>query len=239
MLTTTLLLIFCCISALQSQVLYECDFEESCEDFIFDSYWFVGNVSSHIDHTYGNLSGHYITYTNTSVSKPLTTFHTQNWVDTTENLTACLSQWIYSGPGTVVYQIEIAQGDDLQARYPVGQFGMSMDDPQWRGTGFELPYTTHYIPYILYTNITSLLDLDDLSVTLCTSKIPIPSITKVLDCDFDETLCPDLVSLSNYSYSWSTVEAGEAQNYTTTAPINDYSVGNETGILIKNSMFCF
>jgi len=145
-----------------------------------------------------------------------------------------LSQWIYSGPGEVVFELELAQGDDLQARIQVSGIGLNMDDPQWRGTTVELPYTTRFVPYVIYTNITSLLDLDDLSVSLCNSSKPIPPLIKVLDCDFDKTLCPDLVSLSNYSYSWSMVQAEQAKNYTTTAPAVDYSIGDQTGILMKN-----
>lgn len=231
MLTTILLLIVCSISTSQSQIFYKCDFEESCEDFIFDSYWIVDNVSSHIDHTYGNLSGHYITYTNTSESYPLTTFRTRDWIDTPSNLTACFTQWIYSGPGGVYFNVELAQGDDLQARNPIGGVGMNLNDPQWRGGTIEVPYTTHFVLYAIYTNITSLLDLDDISVSSCPSTKPIPPITKALDCDFDQNLCPELFSFSNYSYSWSTVQAEVAQNYTTTAPAVDYSVGDKTGIL--------
>ncbi len=55
-------------------IYYKCDFEEKYEDCTFDSYWIVHNISSYKDHTYGNLSGHYITYTNTSISQPLTIF---------------------------------------------------------------------------------------------------------------------------------------------------------------------
>ena len=238
MLVAILLLVFCSIASAQTEVFYKCDFEKPCEDFVFDSYWFMKNVSSHIDHTYGNLSGHYITYTNTSVSQPLTTFRTRDWVDLSSNLTTCLSQWIYSGPGGVYWEIELAQGDDLQARLPAGSVGMNTDDPQWRGTSIELPYITHFVPYVLFSNITSLLDIDDLSVWSCNDSTPIPPITTVLDCDFDVTLCPDLISLSNYTYSWSTIQAEEAQNNTSTAPAADYSVGDETGILknliIKN-----
>jgi len=230
MLIIILLLVFCLTSTSLTEISYKCDFEEKCEDFVFDSYWIVDNISSHIDHTYKNLSGHYITYTNTSVSQPLTTFHVRNWVDPPSNLVACLSQWIYSGPGGVYWKIELAQGDDLQARLPTGLFGMYMDDPQWRGIGTELPYATHFVPYVIFTNITSLLDIDDLSVAPCTSTRPIPPITTILDCDFDKTICPDLISLSNYSYTWSTVQAEEGKNYTSTAPAVDYSVGDGTGI---------
>jgi hypothetical protein len=233
-----LLLVFCSTAVSQTETYYECDFETKCEDFIFDSYWFFENTSSHADHTYGNISGHYITYTNTSDSQPLTTFYIRDWVDHPSNLTACLSQWIYSGPGEVYWEVELAQGDDLQARLPVGVFGMNMNDPQWRGTSVEFPYANHYIPYVIFTNITSALDIDDLSVESCLSASPIPSITTVLDCDFDQTLCPDLLSLSNYSYSWSKIQAEEAQNFTSEAPVVDYSVGTETGIL-KNWMFYF
>ena len=122
MLTIILLLSFSSISTSESQTLYKCDFEEKCQDFLFDSYWTVKNVSTHADHTYGNLSGHYITYTNSSLSHPLTSFRTRNWIDPSLTLTVCLTQWIYSGPGGVEFSLELAQGDDLQARIPAGSF---------------------------------------------------------------------------------------------------------------------
>lgn len=235
MFTIILLLGFCLTTTkTQSAMSYGCDFEKKCDDFVFDSYWIVHNVSSHEDHTYGNISGHYITYMNTSTSQPLTTSRTQNWVDSAPaNFTTCISQWIYSGPGEVYFELELAQGDDLQARLPVGRFGMNMNDPQWRGTAVELPFLNHFVPFILFTNITSALDIDDLWVFPCPSSTPIPPITTVFECDFDQTLCPDLISLSNYAYNWSMIEAEEAENYTSTAPAVDYSVGNEKGIFFK------
>ncbi|CAM4986237.1 unnamed protein product [Rotaria socialis] len=237
MLLIVLLLSFCFISTSQSQSIFKCDFEESCDDFLFDSYWIVENVSSHIDHTYGNISGHYITYTNSSISQPLTTFRTRDWIDTSSNLVANVAQSIYSGPGGVYYTIELAQGDDLQARLPVGGIGMNLIDPQWRDVTIEMPYATHFVPFIQFTNITSSLDIDDLAISLSSSSKPIPPITTILDCDFDKTFCSELISLSNYSYSWSVVQADEAQNYTAQAPTVDYSVGNETGhyIWLNNS----
>jgi hypothetical protein len=162
---TIILLLGFCLTTTQSAMFYGCDFEKKCDDFVFDSYWIVHNVSSHEDHTYENISGHYITYMNTSTSQPLTTFRTQNWVDSAPaNFTTCISQWIYSGPGEVYLELELAQGDDLQARLPVGVFGMNINDPQWRETTFELPFLNHFVPFILFTNITSALDIDDLWV---------------------------------------------------------------------------
>lgn len=240
MLKVIILLTICCWTTIvQGQIFYKCDFEEQCEDFVFDDYWFVDNVSSHIDHTYKNLSGHYITYTNTSFSQPLTTYQTRGWVDPPADLTACLSQWFYSGPGGFDLDIELAQGDDLQARLPVGHFGVNLDDPQWRGFDVVLPFATHFVPFVIYNNITSLLDLDDLSVWSCSPGKPVPPITTILDCDFDKNLCSELVSLSNYSYTWSIIQAEEAQNYTTTAPPVDYSVGSGEGIFETNSMCYF
>ncbi|UJR18512.1 hypothetical protein I4U23_005419 [Adineta vaga] len=230
--------IFCCyLSTSHSQNLYHCDFEDKCEDFLFDSYWIVENISSHIDHTYGNLSGHYITYTNTSTSTPLTTFRTRNWVYTSANFTTCLTLWIYSGPGRVNYEIQMAQGDDLQTRLPVGNIGMNLDDPQWRSMTIEMPYVSHYIPYIVLTNITSKLDLDDISVSSCPTTRPIQPKITVLSCDFDENLCPELFSLPYYTYSWSVVEAQLAHNYTSDAPIVDYSMNDTQGhyIWVNNS----
>ncbi|CAF1276301.1 unnamed protein product [Rotaria magnacalcarata] len=230
MLPVIILLSFCLISTSQSQQLFGCDFEESCEHFLFDSYWIVENVSSHADHTYGNLSGHYITYTNSSVLQPfITTLRTRDWINTSSNLTAWFSNWFYSGPGGVYYQLELAQGDDLQARIPVGTIGFNPDDPQWRCTSIEMPYVNRFVPFILFTNITSSLDLDDISVYLSYSSKPIPPIKTMFDCDFDKTFCPELVSLSNYSYSWSMVQAEQAQNYTIQAPDVDYSIGDKTG----------
>ncbi|CAF1184194.1 unnamed protein product [Rotaria sp. Silwood1] len=208
MLITILLLGYCFISTSKTQKISQCNFEKPCEDFLFDSYWIVENVSSHIDHTYGNLSGHYITYTNSSISQPLTVFRTKDWINTPLNLIAC---------------------DDLQARLPIGIIGIGVNDPEWDGITIEMFYATLFIPFVSFTNITGSLDIDDLSVSLCPSSKPIPSIKMIFDCDFDKTVCSELVSFSHYSYSWSVVQAEEAENYTIQAPEVDYFVGNKTG----------
>lgn len=217
----------------QSGVYYQCDFEHPCDDFRFDAFWIVHNVSTHPDHTYGNLSGHYITYINESTAQPLTIVHVRDWVDTPEGFSSCFAYSVYPGPGEVYFDIELAQGDDLQARLPAGRLGMSTDDPQWSDGSITLPYTHRSIPYILFTNITGPVDLDDLQIVSCISPEPVPPVITIFECDFDENLCPELFSLSNYSYQWSVIQAGEAQNYTSTAPKIDFSVGNESGTANK------
>ncbi|CAF3651739.1 unnamed protein product [Rotaria sp. Silwood1] len=229
MLITILLLGYCFISTSKTQKISQCNFEKPCEDFLFDSYWIVENVSSHIDHTYGNLSGHYITYTNSSISQPLTVFRTKDWINTPLNLIACLSSWVYLVRGRIYFNLELAQGDDLQARLPIGIIGIRVNDPEWDGITIEMFYATLFIPFVSFTNITGSLDIDDLSVSLCPSSKPIPSIKMIFDCDFDKTVCSELVSFSHYSYSWSVVQAEEAENYTIQAPEVDYFVGNKTG----------
>lgn len=235
MLRTILLLSFYLISTSQSQPLslFKCDFEESCEDFIFDQYLTVHNISTHIDHTFKNLSGHYITYTNSSTSRPLTVFRANDWMNVSTTDAAWFSIWFYFGPGQVNYNLELAQGDDLQARLPLSGIGMNFEDPQWRGAAIELPYAfKRFIPFALFTKINGSLDLDDISIYLNNNRTkPLPPITTVFECDFDTTHCPDLVPLSNYSYSWYVVQAEKAQNYTSEAPDFDYSVGDKTGIL--------
>ncbi len=85
------------------------------------------------------------------------------------------------------------QGNDLQARLPAGLLGINSTDLDWIVMIIELPYANHFILYVLYTDITSLLDLDDLSFFFsCNSSKPIPPITTV----FDRTLCSDLISFS-------------------------------------------
>ncbi|CAF4703219.1 unnamed protein product, partial [Rotaria socialis] len=84
----------------------------------------------------------------------------------------------------VYYTIELAQGDDLQARLPVGGIGMNLIDPQWRDVTIEMPYATHFVPFIQFTNITSSLDIDDLAISLSSSSKPIPPITTILDCHY-------------------------------------------------------
>ena len=180
-------------------------------------------------HTYKNLSGHYITYINESTTQPLTIVYTRDWVDTPANTSTCFSFWVYNGTGGVYFELELAQGDDLQARLPVAFMGMNFNDPQWRGTSIVLPYTYRSIPFMLFTNITGALDMDDIQVLSCGSPGPVPPVITILNCDFDQNLCPDLISLSNYSYHWSTIQAEEAQNYSSTAPQVDYSVGDKTG----------
>ena len=213
----------------QSGIYYQCDFEQPCEDLRFDSDWIVNNVSSHPDHTYGNLSGHYITYIGESTTEPVAVVRTRDWVDTPWNASTCFSYWVYLAPGDIAFVIELAQGDDLQARLPDGGIGINMNESQWVGGSIVLPYTHRSIPFILFTNITGIVDMDDVQILDCVSSGPVPPVVTIFECDFDQNLCPDLISLSNYSYHWSSIQAEEAQNYTATAPKVDYSVGKETG----------
>jgi len=228
-----LFLVFNLVVFSKTQIFYQCDFEEQCNDFVFDSHWIVKNISSHMDHTYMNLSGHYISYTDDSNSTPVTIYHTRSWVDPPKNMTACITQWYYLQPGSFDFDIELAQGDDLQARLYAGRIGASMNQSQWVGGGqVELPYASHhYVPHIIFADIAGSVDFDDLSVFPCLPTTPIPPTITTFECDFDQNLCPELISLGNYSYSWSSIQAEEAQNYTSTAPAVDHSVGDKTGIL--------
>jgi hypothetical protein len=164
-----------------------------------------------------------------STSQPTTTFQTRDWMDPSLNVTACVSIWIYSGPGGVRIGIELGQGDDQQARNPITGVGIYADCPQWRGwTQLESPYTDHFIAYVIFTNITSSVDIDDISIDMCSTSKPIPPTQTILDCDFDEMLCPDLFSFSTYSYTWSFIQA---QNDTIEASVVDYCIGDKTGII--------
>ncbi|CAF1070886.1 unnamed protein product [Adineta steineri] len=230
MVTIIGLLVISLISTLSSEAFY-CDFEKSCEDFVFDSHWMVQNVSSHIDHTYQNLSGHYITYTNASVSQPLPIIRTQS-IELGPNETICITHWMWSiKDGAVDFDINYAQGDDLQSQSPGAHIGYPMSDSDWSGGTIGIPYilSDHFYLLLKFTSMTSPLDIDDLSLSICPSSQSRPPTTIVFDCDFDKTLCPELKSLSNYSYTWSIIEAQQAQNYTSTAPSIDYSIGNKTG----------
>ncbi|CAF3375098.1 unnamed protein product [Rotaria sp. Silwood2] len=169
-----------------------------------------------MDHTYGNLSGHYITYGNSSTSQPLTIFRTKDWISPLSNLIACLSSWFYIRYGKVYYDIELAQGDDLQARLLLGNFAIGWNDPQWIHLSRELFYATRFVPCVLFKNITSSFDIDDLSILFCNSSQPIPLIITMLDCDFDKTVL---------------IQAEQALNYTAQAPEVDYSIGNKKGML--------
>lgn len=224
--------VFIVTLTVHSQVLYQCNFEEECFDFVFDTYWILNNTGQHVDHTYNNISGHYATYNNKSTSEPKTSFRTNGWIDLTNNMTSCITMWIYSGPGGVYFTLELAQGDDLQARMPVGNIGLNFNDAQWRMITVEMPMNNHYASYINILNITTSLDLDDISVNVCPLTYPWKSRVTALHCDFDESSCSEIVSLSDYSYEWSYVKAAVAQNYTSKAPSVDQSIGTSEGKLL-------
>ncbi|CAF3579567.1 unnamed protein product [Rotaria sp. Silwood1] len=209
MLTTIAFLIVCLLPASPAQILYKCNFEEPCGAFVFDSNWIVKNVSSHIDHTYGNLCGHYITYINNSVSQTLATFVTQQFIEASMNQTV---------------------GDDLQSRISAGSIGTRFFGTEWLRMDFQPQYApSHFHLYILFTSITRSVNIDDISVSLGSSLIPTPPPPTVFNCDFDKTVCSQLFSFSNYAYSWSTIQAKNAQNYTAEAPGVDYLIGDQTG----------
>ncbi|CAF2130932.1 unnamed protein product [Rotaria magnacalcarata] len=140
----------------------------------------------------------------------------------------CLSVWFYFGPGSVTLQMFLAQGDDEQARYTEGSTFIDWPTPQWIGATLNLPYARRSSLYLVFTNITGRMDLDDLSVDECNGTEPLPPMV-VFECDFDEKPCLDSFSLSYYTYSWSRVQAAIAQNVTNDAPGTDFSTGQQTG----------
>ncbi|UJR08117.1 hypothetical protein I4U23_012394 [Adineta vaga] len=236
MFVTVVFLLFCFITPSQSQNVVYCDFEETCNDLIFDNYWIVNNVSTHVDHTYGNLSGHYVTSTHLGILKPSITFRTKDWINVPPKYAACVTQWVSSNQTDIDFTMELAQGDDLQARLQTGRVGVEGDNTKWFTFTLETPYASQFIPFMSYRNVTQSIDLDDISISLCPDSKWTPEI-KVFQCDFDKTLCPEFISLSNYSYSWSIIQAQQAQNYTIQAPPADYSIGDQTGLLTTTKNF--
>lgn len=232
--TTILLFVLGCITTCQLQEIYYCDFEEDCDGLLFDKYWTVNNVSTHADHTYGNLSGHYITTTDLGTWKPAINFRAKDWIEPPTNMTACLTQWIYSNETKIVFGGELAQGDDLQSRLSAGFIGIGGNNSKWVGFTIELFYADRFIVFGSYFNVSQSIDLDDMSISLCNNSRSPPE-TKVLECDFDRNLCPELISLSNYSYSWSVIQAKQALIDAKEAPPVDYSVGDETGTILKDN----
>jgi hypothetical protein len=237
MLGAYVLFVFNLLAVYNCQKLYECDFEEVCKDFVLDNNWIVKDTSTHVDHTYGSLLGHYATYQMTSTSSIV---RSRGSINPAANQTSCMSIWLYSALGSVTLNFEMAQGDDQQARLSAGQIGMSVDNPQWRGSTIELPYANNYVLYVDFLNVTGMLDIDDLSISLCPPSMPIMPILTLLDCDFDQLSCTDLVSLSNYAYNWSSVQAAiAADNGTSGAPMIDHSTGTAEGSSVTHSNILF
>lgn len=211
----------------------KCDFEDPCLDFTTDLSWGITNGLNprplNHDHTWNNQTGHYLFFAPRNGTRfPLFQIQTSAWLTPSTDRALCFQLWYYTSTPDLIFSIQLLQGDDLALTRVVAV--ITGDQPSitdWTPVQVVLPAEQIKIA-IRLNSTTGVLILDDLTVDYCDEPRPAPSQT-LFACDFESSCAEQLVSLPEYPYQWSTIEAKMAVSEKSTAPPVDYTFGNQSG----------
>ena len=227
------LIVFVSACASSHSSLLLCDFEKPCRDFNTDFSWGVTNglrprPLDH-DHTLKNSSGQYLFFIPRNGSRfPLAEIRAANWLHPPTDRAICFQLWYYTPPSDLIVSIQLLQGDDEKlSRVAASIFASDPTVTDW--TFVQVPLPAEQIRIVIRLNATAgVLTLDDLSVDFCDRPPPAPRET-LLDCDFESSCTDSFLSLPNYPYQWSTIQASDAVKNESQAPAVDYTFGNRSG----------
>ena len=229
----SVLIVFVTACASSHSSLLLCDFETPCRHFNTDFSWGVTNGRhprplDH-DHTLKNSSGQYLFFVPQNGSRgSLAEIRAVTWLYPPADRAVCFQLWYYATPSDLTVSIQLLQGDDEQLSRVVASIFAS-DPPVNDWTLVQVPLPAEQIKIVIRLNATSgNLTLDDLSVDFCDQPPPAPRET-LLDCDFESSCTDSFLSLPNYPYQWSTIQASDAVRKESQAPAVDYTFGNESG----------
>ncbi|CAF1383793.1 unnamed protein product [Adineta ricciae] len=222
--------LLCCHIFLNNAIILHCDFETDCFDFTFDSNWGLtdGNHSQGIDHdhTLNTSAGHYRYYNPLSIPRgQWTQIQTTNSLPLSANRSLCFSMWYFTSRADFPFNIQVGQGDDGQlTRVLFSTSGQNVSTNDWTLINVTLP--SEELKIFIRLNVTSQpLTFDDFSVEYCDGASPVPP--KMFDlCDFESSCRDDFVSLTQYAYQWSILNASDAVKINRAAPAVDFTFGN-------------
>jgi hypothetical protein len=229
------LLVFCLVGTFSysQSYLLRCDFETPCVNFITDTNWGVTDglhprPLDH-DHTLNDSSGHYLFYVPQNGSRFfLAEIKTTDWLQPPTDRAICFQMWYYTPQLQLPFSIQLVQGDDEQLTRVVASIpgkDPSIDD--W--TQINIPLPAEQIKIYVRLNVTSgQLAFDDLTVDYCDQPRPSPMKT-LLACDFESSCTGNFISLPDYPYQWSIIQASDAVKQDGQAPSIDYTFGNKSG----------
>ena len=228
-----LLIIFVCHTIFNDAVLLHCDFETDCTDFTFDSNWGLtdGEHSQGIDHdhTLNTSAGHYRFY-NPQLTPQIqwAQIQTTNSLQWSTDRTLCFHVWYYTPRSNFPFNVHVGQGDDGQLTHVLfSTAGQNASTNDWTLINVTLP--NEELKIFIRLNVTTQpLTFDDFSVDYCDEPPTLPP--KILySCDFESSCTDDFISLHQYPYQWSILNASDAVKIAKEAPALDYTFGNASG----------
>jgi hypothetical protein len=213
----------------------QCDFETLCDDFDVDSNWGLTDglhpQSINHDHTLNTSSGHYLFYSPKS-SPPFSNIEaeikTKDWLNLSTDQAVCFRMWYYTPRLSLPFTIQLVQGDDEQlTRIFVSISGKDPSINDWTLINVTLPAEKIKLFIRLNASVGPLV-FDDLSISYCDGPSPIPP-KSLFNCDFESSCVDNIVSLPDYPYQWSMINASDAVKIESRAPWVDFTFSNQSG----------
>jgi hypothetical protein len=224
------ILIFFLISSVQA---FSCDFESDCSDFILDNNWGLTDglhpAPIDHDHTLNTNAGHYIYY-NPKIGPQFEYSQIQfkDWLQPSTDRATCFSMWFYTNNVSLSFSILFVQGDDEKLWRTAAQVtGQNVTINDWSHVNVVLPAQPIKLFIRMYGS-SGPLTFDDLSIDTCGSPRP-PMPTVLYACDFESSCSDSFVSLLDYPYQWSIIQAGKPPEQGGNPPATDFTYGNESG----------
>ncbi|CAF1313350.1 unnamed protein product, partial [Rotaria sordida] len=146
--------------------------------------------------------------------------------------------WYYTPRISLPFSIQVVQGDDeLLTRVIASIPGKDPSINDWTQVNVLLPAEKIKI-YIRLNVSVGPLAFDDFSVDYCDKPRPSPPDTLFV-CDFESSCTDKFISLPEYIYQWSVIQADDAVKQQDKAPPIDYTYGNGSGhyVWLKNSSY--
>ncbi|CAF3948902.1 unnamed protein product [Adineta steineri] len=228
-----LILLFVGLVSLGQTSILQCNFETPCQDFTLDRNWGVTDGLHPLpidhDHTLNTTSGHYVFYNPQSSPKfQLAEIKTNTWLELPTDRAVCFQMWYYTSSLDFPFNIQLVQGNDEQLTRIVASIpGKDPSINEWTQIKITLPAEKFKV-FIRLNTTTGSLAFDDFLVDYCDEPHPPPSKT-LFSCDFESSCIDDFISLSNYPYQWSVIEASDAIKKESDAPSIDNTFGNASG----------
>jgi hypothetical protein len=206
-----------------------CDFESPCLDFQLDNNWRLAHGDSGIginhDHTWGNASGHYLSYA--PISRP-SVIRTKTWLTTSTERPMCFSLWFFTPLLYMPFYVQLVQGDDEQLIRMIA-IVPGKNGSDWSQLSVLLPPGEKFA-ILISANISAVpLVFDDLSVDFCSGSSPDPPPRALYTCDFEQSCADGVWPLPNYPYTWRRDQASVAHSIDALAPSVDYTYGDSIG----------
>ncbi len=172
-----------------------------------------------------NNSGSYLVF---KPKDTLSKIKTSDWIEPLYDQAICFDLWYHISQLEFPFDIQFLQGDEESLiRTALSVLGNDSSVDDWTSIHIRLPLEK--VKILIRLNIKDgSLAFDDLSINICDESPPSPP--KILfSCDGESSCIKDCISLSNYPYQWSIIQANDVIEQENRAPAIDYTFKNESG----------